>query len=60
MKTMINKKLLALSSFIKSEPVQSFLAGIVNASIFFLFDENIIIPVALTEEGRNDVIKVSL
>ena len=58
MKTMVNKKS-RLDSFIKSVPVQSFLSGIVNVSICFLSDENIIIPVSLAEVGSNDVVEVS-
>ena len=59
MKTMDNKKKSGLNSFIKSVPVQRFLSGIVNVSICFLSDENIIIPVTLTGEGSNDVVEVS-
>lgn len=59
MKTMVNKKKSGLNSFIKSVPVQNFLAGIVNVSICFLSDENIIIPVPLTEVGRDNEVEVT-
>ena len=59
MKTMENKKKSGLNSFIKSIPVQAFLSGIVNVSICFLSDENIIIPVSLTAVGSDDEVEVS-
>ena len=59
MKTMDNKKKSGLNSFIKSVPVQRFLSGIVNVSICFLSDENIIIPVTLAENGSDDEVEVS-
>ena len=59
MKTMVNKKKSRLDSFIKSVPVESFLAGVVNVSICFLSDENIIIPVTLTGVGSDDEVEVS-
>lgn len=59
MKTMEQKKRFSLNSLIKSVPVESFLAGVVNVSVCFLSDENIIIPVTLTGEGSNDVVEVS-
>ena len=43
MKTMEQKKRFSLNSLIKSVPVESFLAGVVNVSVCFLSDENIII-----------------
>ena len=59
MKTKENKKKSGLNSFIKSVPVQSFLSGVVNISIFFLSDENIIIPVTRTGVGSDDVVEES-
>lgn len=59
MKTIKQKKRFSLNSLIKSVPVESFLAGVVNVSVCFLSDENIIIPVTLTEEGSDDVVEVS-
>lgn len=59
MKTMEQKKRFSLNSLIKTVPVESFLAGVVNVSVCFLSDENIIIPVTLTGEGSNDVVEVS-
>ena len=59
MKNRENKKKSGLNSFIKSVPVQAFLSGIVNVSICFLADENIIIPVSLETVGSDDKVKVS-
>ena len=59
MKKTENKKKSGLNSFIKSVPVQTFLSGIVNVSICFLADENIIIPVSLETVGSDDKVEVS-
>ena len=59
MKTMEQKKKFSLGSFVKSVPVESFLAGVVNVSVCFLSDENIIIPVTLAENGSDDEVEVS-
>ena len=59
MKNRENKKKSGLNSFIKSVPVQAFLSGIVNVSICFLADENIIIPVSLETVGSDDKVEVS-
>ena len=59
MKTMEQKKRFSLNSLIKSVPVESFLAGVVNVSVCFLSDENIIIPVTLTEVGSDNEVEVS-
>ena len=59
MKTIKQKKRFSLNSLIKSVPVESFLAGVVNVSVCFLSDENIIIPVTLTEVGSDDKVEVS-
>lgn len=59
MKTMVRRKQSVSNSLIESKSVQSFLAGVVNVCVCFLSDENIIIPVTLTEVGSDDKVEVS-
>lgn len=59
MKTMVRRKQSGSNSLIESKSVQSFLAGVVNVCVCFLSDENIIIPVTLTEVGSDDKVEVS-
>ena len=59
MKTMVRRKQSVSNSLIESKSVQSFLAGVVNVCVCFLSDENIIIPVTLTEVGSDDKVQVS-
>ena len=59
MKTMVRRKQSGSNSLIESKSVQSFLAGVVNVCVCFLSDENIIIPVTLTEVGSDNEVEVS-